>query len=268
MGQSTWGSTSANMSRFIVLAILVASANAYQTFTGYNYAATDCSGAIQSKLIIPVGLCSYKLKITPTSTGMSAQFYTDAMCTTADGTAYTQTTAELTTGTCVVIDNEGWKFTTEMSTNAYAVKSVWSAPSDLAGSTIYLASDSCLTFGTTKSLKFASTSATQTTPQAWGSSATCTGTVDESPGVQGSPANYDDTIDGSQWTAVIEIVTLDSSGSIIIGSDDAAIAAAAAAAGVAGGTNAPTMSANSASQATFPLVALLAAFVVKICMVF
>merc|ERR1712166_1335434 len=193
MGQSTWGSTSANMSRFIVLAILVASANAYQTFTGYNYAATDCSGAIQNKLIIPVGLCSYKLKITPTSTGMSAQFYTDATCTTADGTAYTQTTAELTTGTCVVIDNEGWKSTTEMSTNAYAVKSVWSAPSDLAGSTIYLASDSCLTFGTTKSLKFASTSATQTTPQAWGSSATCVGTADKDAGVQSSPYNFNDT---------------------------------------------------------------------------
>jgi len=241
----------------------VASANAYQTFTGDKYSTTDCTGAIKNKVVIPVGLCSFRLKVTATSTGMSAQFYSDATCATTEGDAKTQTTAELTAGTCVVIDNAGWKFSTGTSANAYAVKFEFTAPTTLAGSTIYVASDTCLTFDTTKSLKAASTSATQTTPEAWGSSGTCAGTADETTGVQSSPYNFNEVIDSETWTATISIATLDSQGAVIAGADAAAVATAAAAAGVAGGTNAPTTAANSASQATFPLVALLAAFVVK-----
>jgi len=238
------------MSRFIVLAILVASANAYQTFTGKEYSATDCSGAVKNQMTIPTGLCSFKLKVSATSTGMSAQLYTDVGCATVDGAAKTQTTAELTAGTCVVIGTSGWKFSTGSSANAYALKFVWTAPTSLAGSTIYLEADSCFTFDTTKSMKATSTSATETTPEAWGSSATCADAADETTGVQTSPVDFSETIDGTLWTSTITIETLDSTGSITTDTQ-------------AGGTNAPTAAANSASQATFPLLALLAAFVVK-----
>jgi len=238
------------MSRFIVLAILVASANAYQTFTGKEYSATDCSGAVKNQMTIPTGLCSFKLKVSATSTGMSAQLYTDVGCATVDGAAKTQTTAELTAGTCVVIGGSGWKFSTGSSANAYAVQFVWTAPTSLAGSTVYLAADSCFTFDTTKSMKAASTSATQTTPNAWGSSATCASTATETAGVKTSPVAFDEVVGGITWTATITIATLDSTGAITTTAQ-------------AGGTNAPTAAANSASQATFPLLALLAAFVVK-----
>ena len=258
------------MSRLIVLAILVASANAYQTFTGMEYSNTACTGAIKNQMTIPTGMCSYKLKVTATATGMSAQRYSDTACATTEGAAESQTTAELAgTGTCVIIDGSGWKFNTGASTNAYAVKFAWTSPTALAGSTVYLAADTCFTFETTKSAKAVSTTATATTPTIWGSSGTCLASATNSnAGVQNSPYSLSEVIGTDTFASTITIVTLDSAGGIITSAPTAAAAAggtnAPTTALAAGGTNAPTAAAtNSASQATFPLLALLSAFVVK-----
>ena len=250
------------MSRLIVLAILVASANAYQTFTGMEYSNTACTGAIKNQMTIPTGMCSYKLKVTATATGMSAQRYSDTACATTEGAAESQTTAELAgTGTCVIIDGSGWKFNTGVSTNAYAVKFAWTSPTALAGTTVYLAADTCFTFETTKSAKAGATTATKTTPTIWGASATCLESATSSTAgvtTNGVTSPYSLSVDTylpngaveDNFAATITIVTLDS-------------AAAETTAVAAGGTNAPTAATNSASQATFPLLALLSAFVVK-----
>jgi hypothetical protein len=221
-------------------------------------------------MTIPTGMCSYKLKVTATATGMSAQLYSDTACATTEGAAHTQTTAELAgTGTCVIIDGSGWKFNTGVSAHAYAVKFAWTSPTALAGTTIYLAADTCFTFETTKSAKAVSTTATATTPTIWGSSGTCLASATNSnAGVQNSPYSLSEVIGTDTFASTITIVTLDSAGGIITSAPTAAAAAggtnAPTTALAAGGTNAPTAAAtNSASQATFPLLALLSAFVVK-----
>lgn len=217
-------------------------------------------------------MCSYKLKVTATATGMSAQLYSDTACATTEGAAHTQTTAELAgTGTCVIIDGSGWKFNTGVSANAYAVKFAWTSPTALAGTTIYLAADTCFTFETTKSAKAVSTTATATTPTIWGSSGTCLASATNSnAGVQNSPYSLSETIDSESFASTITIVTLDSAASVttavVAGNTNAPTTAAPSTAGPTntGDTYAPTAAAtNSASQATFPLLALLSAFVVK-----
>jgi hypothetical protein len=237
------------MSRLILLALLVASVTAYPTFTATKYTSTTCAGSVKEKLTIPVGLCSLKLKITTTSTGASAQAYSDTACVTASGSANTVTTAQMTSGTCIEIDSAGYTFAVSESTSAYAISLSLTAPTDVNGQVLYLAADSCLQVDTALSMKFSSTSATQTTPQGW-ENAACTGTVGATLGVQNSGTAFTFTVGSTTIAGTASITTLDSAGAVTTAT-------------MAGGTNAPTASSNSASQATFPFVALVTAFVVK-----
>jgi hypothetical protein len=237
------------MSRLILLALLVASVTAYPTFTASKYTSATCAGSVKEKLTIPVGLCSMKLIITSSSTGASAQAYSDISCTTMSGSANTVTTSQMTSGECIEIDSAGYKFSVSESPSAYAIQAQLTAPSDVAGQSLYLAADSCLQVDTSLSMKFADTTATTTTPNGW-TNGDCSGTVATTFGVQTSGTAFTFTVGSTTISGIATVTTLDSSGTVTTTTQ-------------AGGTNAPTASSNSASQATFPFVALMTAFVVK-----